>query len=39
MTEGRNELFIILVTMVLILIFAITASVIFFRVWRKERKK
>jgi type II secretory pathway pseudopilin PulG len=38
MDSGSKELIIVLVVMGVLLAFAITAVVIFIRVWRKERK-
>ena len=38
MDSGGRELLIVLIVMAVLLAFAITAVVIFVRVWRKERK-
>jgi len=38
MDSGNKELVVVLIVMGVLLIFAITAVVIFVRVWRKERK-
>ena len=38
MDAGNKEFIIVLVVMGVLLVFAITAVVIFVRVWRKERK-
>jgi flagellar basal body-associated protein FliL len=38
MDSGTRELYIVLALMVVILIFAIVAVIIFFRQWRKEHK-
>lgn len=38
MDAGRTELIIVLIAMGVLLIIAITAVVIFVRVWRKERR-
>jgi type II secretory pathway pseudopilin PulG len=38
MDAGTKELVVVLIVMGALLVFAITAVVIFVRVWRKERK-
>ena len=38
MDAGTKELVVVLIVMGVLLVFAITAVVIFVRVWRKERK-
>ena len=38
MDSGSKELVVVLIVMAVLLAFAVTAVVIFVRVWRKERK-